>query len=409
MRVLLINKFYYLSGGAERYVFEWEKLLRSRGHNVMIFSMRHPRNRPCAQERFFADQVRFSGALGLRERVRAAAHSIWSTDARRKLNDLLDAEGAPDIAHLHSFVYQLTPAILEPLRARGIPIVQTCHEYAHVCVNQRLYNQRTNEICESCLRYGLLAPLWQRCVKGSLPASVAGCIAGVADALFGRSAARIQRFLTPSAFMRRKMIEGGLPAQHIAHVPNFTDPRRVSPSDCAGDYMLFLGRLVAHKGIMTLLDAARRLPDVPLKVVGDGPLLDSVRSRVLEDRLRNVELAGFLEGSALWDAVRHARAVVIPSEWYENGPLTILEAMAATRAVIASRIAGIPEMVEHGRDGLLFPPGDADALASALEELWRNPDRAVQMGRRGREKVESRYNPRVHYRRMMRHFEEVAG
>ena len=212
MKILLINKFYYLSGGAERYLLEWERLLRSRGHDVMIFSMRHPANFPSRQERFFLDRVRFDADQPPAARLRAAAHAIWSREAEARLRAMLRSEGTPDLAHLQSFMYQLTPSVLAPLAARGVPIVQTCHDYAHVCVNQHLYNHRVNRICEECLRHGRLAPLWTRCMKGSVAASAAGCAAGCSDALFGRTRETIRRFIVPGEFMRRKLIAGGMPS-----------------------------------------------------------------------------------------------------------------------------------------------------------------------------------------------------
>ena len=243
MKVLLINKFYHLNGGAERHLLEWQKLLLAHGHQVSIFSMKDPRNRPSPQEPYFIDPVRFDGPLTPPQKLRAAAHSIWCRQAARRIEALLAAEGPPDIAHLHSFVYQLTPSILGPLARRGVPIVQSCHEYAHVCVNQHLYNQRTDRPCEECLRRGRLAPLWTRCMKGSFAASATAVAAGLADSLLGRSRTRIRRFFAVSDFMRAELIRGGLPADRVFHVPNFIDPASIPPADGAGEYLLFLGRL----------------------------------------------------------------------------------------------------------------------------------------------------------------------
>jgi glycosyltransferase involved in cell wall biosynthesis len=407
VKILLINKFYYLSGGAERYVLEWESLLRARGHDVMIFSMRHPANLPSRQERFFIERVRFEADQPRGARLRAAAHSIWSREAAERLTELLEAEGAPDIAHLHSFMYQLTPAILAPLVARGVPIIQTCHEYAHICVNQHLYNHRVNRICEECLHRGRLAPLRTRCMKGSFAQSAAGCVAGFADSLFGHSRSHVRRFITPSEFMRQKMIEGGLPAQRVFHERHFIRPDWIAPSHSPGDYILFMGRLVPEKGIGAFLDAAALAPEVPCKVAGTGALEPAVRARVRDGNLSHVEVLGHRDGRQLLEIVRGARAVVVPSEWYEPFSLVILEAMAAARPVIASRIAGPAEIITHDADGLLVPPGNVEELAAAFRSLWRDPARAIEMGRRGLEKTRALYAPDEHYQRMMRHFEEV--
>lgn len=403
MKVLLINKFYHLNGGAERHVFEWEKLLRAHGHEAMVFSMKDPRNLPCAQERYFIEPVRFDGAQGAMAKLRAAAHSIWSREAARRMEALLSAERAPDIAHVHSFVYQLTPSVLGPLARRGVPIVQTCHEYAHICANQHLYNQRTEKPCEECLRRGRLAPLWTRCMKGSFAASAAGVAAGLVDSVFGRSRTRIRRFFAVSEYTRAQLIRGGLPAERVFTTPNFIEPESIRPGEGAGEYLLFLGRLTPYKGIRTFLRAARLATGVPCKVAGTGALEAETR----REASGNVEVLGHREGEELWEIVRRARAVVVPSEWYEPFGLVILEAMAARRAVIASRLAGPAEIVADGRDGLLTPAGDAEALAAAMSRLWSTPELATELGRNGRAKIEREYTAEAHYGRMMKHFEQV--
>jgi len=408
VKILLINKFHYLSGGAERYLFEWEKLLRARGHEVMLHCMTHPKNRPCPQDRFFVRQVTFDAGQSTRQKARAALHAVWCREASARLRALLEAEGSPDIAHLHSFMFQLTPSILRPLIERRIPIVQTCHEYSPVCVNQRLFNQRTNRICEACLKSTTLSPLWKRCIKGSFAASAVGWAAGLAARWPAGNRKHIRRFFTPSSFMREKLIEGGLPSGRVAVVPHFIEAEAISPSDSAGDYMLFFGRLVPQKGVLTFLRAAEQCPGIPCKILGDGPLTEIVRSRIAERGLSNVQPLGRLEGEPLWNALRAARAVVVPSEWYEPFGLVILEGMAAGRPVIASRVAGPAEIVEHERDGLLFEMGDAAALANAMRRLWNDPSTARELGRHGRAKALERFSPASHYDIMIKHFRDVA-
>ena len=408
MRILLINKFYYLAGGRERYLFAWEKMLREHGHEVMVFSMTHPRNRPCDQSQYFVDEVRFGADQSPLAKIRAAAHALWSTEARRKLKALIDAEGPPDIAHVRSYLFQLTPSILAPLKRHGVPIVQSCPDYAPVCVNQHLYNDRTQTICEACLRVGQLAPLWQRCMKGSFTASATGCLAGLIDRHLVGSRKHIDRYVTSSAFMRAKLLEGGLPRDRVVHVPHFMDAQGIAAADGPGDYVLFFGRLVQQKGIRTFLDAAARLPHIPCKVLGGGPLEAEVRARIAERNLNTVECLGHCEGESLWDAIRNARAVVVPSEWYEPFGLVILEAMAAARPVIATDIAGPGEIVADGEDGLLVPPGDSQALAESMKRLWSDAELAQELGRRGRARVVAEYAPEIHYQRLMQVFEEVA-
>ena len=407
MKVLLINKFYFPSGGAERCVFEWERALRERGHETAVFSMAHPRNAAGPQSPWFVSRVDFTGAGGPLGRFRAAVRSVYSREARRKLRALV-GEVRPDVAHVHSYCYQLTPSVFDPLREAGIPVVQTAHEYYHVCANQRLLNSRTSAICEQCRTTGL-APLWTRCVKGSLAASAAACAAKTVDRVLGMSRRGIDRVVTPSAFMRNKMIEFGQRAERIVHVPNFVDTDDIQAAPGPGSHVLFVGRLVRHKGPLTLLRAAAQLRDVPIKFVGDGPLSDELRAAAQEQGLDNVEFSGFLQGSELRRAVADSRAVVVPSEWYENASLVVLEAMAAARAVVASDIGGIGEQVRHEQEGLLFRPGDVEGLVACLRRLWDNPEEAASLGRKGRARAESLFSVETHYQSLMALFQELLG
>ena len=409
MKILLVNKFYYMSGGAERYLFDWEKLLRDHGHEVAVFAMQHPLNRPCEQSSYFVDQVRFDPDQSLTARLRAATHSIWSTEAARKLRRLIEEKGPFDIAHLNAIIYQITPSILRPLAEHGIPIIQTCHEYSPICANQRLYNQRTNRICAACLRTGILSPLWTRCIKGSLAAGATGCLATLADRFAARSRRRIRYYIATSNFMRDMLLRGGLPAERVRHISNFVNAEAIRPGDALGDYLLYFGRLVPQKGIETFIAAAAKCPDIPCKVLGGGPMEDALRQRLASEGPTNVALLGHLEGEALQQTLRGASAVVVPSEWYEPFGLVILEAWAASRAVIASEISGPAEIVSHEQNGLLFPAGDAGALAAAMQRLWQNAELAASLGREGRREAVTRYTPEQHYESMMKLFEEARA
>jgi len=403
MRILLVNKFYYLAGGAERYVQMWERLLRAHGHEVIPFAMQDARNWPTPFAAYFAPPARFSEDAPLPEGMVAALRSIYSCAAQEHLRHLV-RHTRPDLAHVHSYCYQLTPAILQTLREAGVPVFQTAHEYKHICPNQHLYNPRTGCICERCRDGRWYSPLFARCIKGSLGASAVGCLEHAIDRLLRLSRGVIRRVIAPSLFLRRKLIEFGFDARRVVHVPNFVDATEFTPTRPPGDYFLFVGRLVTHKGIRTLLAAACGLPQAPLKIVGDGPLRPEVEQTLATRRAHHVELLGFLTGEALRHLVEEARAVIVPSEWHENCPLVVLEAMAAGRAVIAAACGGIPELVRDGETGVLFPRGDCEALIAAMTRVWQDKDAARQMGVAGRRVVEERYGPEAHYGAMMRIF-----
>jgi len=410
MRILLVNKFHYPAGGAERYVFEWARLLRARGHEVFHFAMRDPRNAACSEERFFVSRVDFFGRGSPFGRASAAARSIYSLEARRNLRRLLRAV-RPDAAHLHSFCYQLTPAILSALQEAGVPAVQTSHEYKHACPNQRLYNQRTDTLGEKCAGGRRYMPILARCVRGSLAASAVAVVEAYLDRALRLSDRVIQRIITPSDFMRRKFLEWGVrnspSGRRVVHIPNFVDVRAYPVARAGGDYILFVGRLVRHKGVLTLIRAMGRLRSCRLLVVGDGPLREEIQRMLNAQNLGNVELLGRRAGAELRELTRRCRALVVPSEWYENCPFVVLEGMAAGRPVIASRIGGIPEMIGHGEHGLLFDPGNAADLVAKIAQVRDNRAFARGLGAAARHRAETVYAPDRHYERVMGVLREV--
>ncbi len=401
MKILLVNKFYYLSGGAERYVRLWEDVLRAHGHEVIPFAMQDERNWPTPYDHHFTRPIRFDTGASLRTRLSAGLRSIYSVDAARRIRQLI-RETQPDIAHVHSYCYQLTPSILPPLRKAGIPVFQTAHEYEHICANQRLLSDSDGAICEACRTGRWYAPIAARCIKGSLGASIIGSIARLADRSLGLSHKAIRRVITPSDFMRRKMIDFGMDGERIVHVPNFVVANEFDPSRPPGDYFLFMGRLVRHKGIMTLLAAARSLPDMPIRLAGNGPLQDEVKETIARDNLRNVQLLGFMDGPPLRAQIEAARGIIVPSEWYENCPLVVIEAMAAGRPVIATSMGGIPELVSDGETGILYASGAVPSLVESLRQLWQDRALAKSMGAAGRRRVEEYYGAESHYRAMMK-------
>jgi glycosyltransferase involved in cell wall biosynthesis len=308
-------------------------------------------------------------------------------------------DSRPDIVHLHSYCYQLTASILPAIRAAGLPVIQTAHEYKHVCANQHLYNQRTGQICEACRGGRWYAPVLTRCLKGSRAAGAVACVESLLDRALAMRRRHIDRIIAPSHFLRAKLIEFGWPPHRIQRVPNFVFPEDFNPSRPAEPYFLFVGRLVAHKGVRALLRALRRLPEARLLVAGDGPLRAEVE-RATGELAGRLRWLGFVQEETLRMLLERCLAVVVPSEWYENCPYSILEALAAGRPVVASRIGGIPELVAHGRNGLLFAPGDEDELVERLAFLWQHREEAARMGREGRGLIEARYSPEVHYEAM---------
>jgi glycosyltransferase involved in cell wall biosynthesis len=381
--VLNVSQRHYFGGGSDRIFFETGRLLEGAGHQVIPFCAADERNDPTPWERYFPEAADFErpGATDL-------GRYHYSRPARHALERLL-SDHPVDIAHLHITYGKLTASILEPLRSAGIPIVQTQHEYKLICPVYTLVSN--GEICEACRGGRFWNALPRRCNRGSLARTALSVSESYLSRRLG-NIAKIDRFIAVSDFQRSKLIEHGLPADRIDVVHNFVDVGARAPGEGDGGYLLYVGRIERLKGVFTLIEAVRGL-ELPLRIVGSGEAEQELRERLQEPGFERVELLGFREGAELEQLLADSLATVVPSEWYEPFGLTVVEAMAHARPVIASDIGGITELVEHGRDGLLFPAGDAAALRARVEALADDPEGAQRMGRAGRIKVERDFGP----------------
>lgn len=406
MRVLAANKFYFVKGGAERYYFELNRILEQRGDRVIPFAMQHDRNEPTPYAEFFVSREDFADDAGLSGRVRAAARVVYSTEARRRIESLVES-ARPDVAHLHNIAHQLSPSILYGLRAKGVPVVQTLHDYKIVCPSYQMFvDGRT---CERCGKWRYHHSVIHRCMRGSLSRSMTVCLEAYVHELLGTYTRAVDLFIAPSRSLRDRVVAHGVDPARIVHIPYAIAVETYEPCYTSSGYAVYVGRLSTGKGLQTLLASASLASHVKLKIVGTGPLECELKEAVSEAGLTNVEFLGHRAGAELRDLYRGALFVVVPSECYENSPLTIYEALAYGKAVVGSSMGGIPELVLHGENGLIFRAQDHESLAGCLSELWSEPALATRMGRRGRQLAESQYGPDAHHRRIHEAYERVLA
>jgi len=407
VRILMVQTFHYYRGGDSTYMLSLSRLLEEKGHEVVPFAMEHPRNLPSPYARYFVSEVDYPELLSrasLGAAWKVATRSIYNGEARRKIAALAD-EVRPDVAHFHNIHAHITTSIVSPLRARGIPIVWTLHDYRLICPNTSLLSR--GEICERCIPDRFHEAVLQRCKKGSLPASFVAMLATLYDRL-ARIPARIDRFIAPSDFLRSKLLEGGFDPARVVCVPNFVDLALYTGLP-EKDYFCYLGRLSPEKGLDILIRAVAGLDAGRLLVVGDGSEAEALRKLAAELKTSRVQFAGHRSGEDLRRILAQSQFVVLPSRWYENLPFAVMEAFASSKAVVASRIGGIPEMVDDGVNGLLFPTGDEGSLAACLVRMLGDRRLREEMGRRGREKVERLYEREGHYAQIERIYRDVIA
>ncbi len=402
LTVLMIDKYYFIKGGAERYYFELTSILELHGLRVVPFSMRHPDNLISRYTSYFVSNIDFFQRNPLRKihlAFRVFGRILYSVEARRRLDRLI-RQVRPDVAHLHMIDHQISPSILHTLKKHGIPVIQTVHQYKLVCPNYLFFIPWRNRICTKCLDGNVLHPVLERCHKQSLTAS--GVL--VLETFLHRSLQiyrLIDRFHVPSRFMGEMLERGGISDRKIVHhnycirIEDFPQSRNFD------DFYLYIGRLSPEKGIITLLEAAARLPNHPLFLIGDGPERSRIEKYLEEHAIQHIQLKGELAKDEVIRWISRARFVVVPSEWYENSPLVIYESFALGKPVIGAHVGGIPELVEDQVNGLLFPPKDSVGLRSSIQLLMTDITKCRAMGEAARKKAEALFSGEKHYPFMM--------
>ena len=386
--LLSINNYHYYRGGAETVFLEHNRIFQGRHWEVVPFSMSHPRNLPTPWSKYFIDELEFGSNYSLIEKLQRLPKVIYSFEARAKLAKLLSLT-RPDVAHAHNIYHHISPSILGLLRRRSVPTVLTLHDLKIACPAYSML--ASDGICERCKGGRLYNVVTHRCMKSSLALSLVVMLEAALHKMLGSYRHCVDRFVVPSRFYIDKFAAWGFPAAQFVHIPNFIEPTRYRPEFSPGSYFLYFGRLSREKGIQTLIEAAAKC-GARLALVGTGPLTEELRA--LAVRLKaEVEFLGYLTGDALHDAIRGARAVVLPSEWYENAPMSVLEAYALGKPLLGARIGGIPELLREGLTGCSFESGDADSLAGALQDFMRRPDAELQeLGRNARRWVEADFS-----------------
>ena len=398
--VLGIHNYHYLRGGAERYFLELGALLAREGHRVVHLSTAHAANEPAPGPARFVAPIELA-----RPGPRDALRFVYSRTAANAVRALVKSEH-PALAHLHIYHGQLGAPLLGALAEAGVPAVQTLHEYKLLCPVHTLLSNGV--ACEACGGRRFWRALPRRCNRGSL----ARTLVNVGESYVSRwlgAQSRIGHFIAVSEFVRAKMLAHGLAPERITTLHNFVDPAAHAPASGPGAYALYAGRLERLKGVFTLLEAAAEAPELPLWIAGDGEARPELERALGNPRLAHVRLLGFLRGPELARTIAGARCVVVPSLWDEPFGLAALEGFAVARPVVASRAGGLAELVDDGADGFLVPPGDVAALAERLRWMSRHGAGAVELGMRGRRKVEERFSPAVHYAGLARIYERVLA
>ena len=400
MRILLVNKFHYLRGGSEKYYFELAQLLKSKGHTVGFFSMKHEENITTGDAEYFVEEIDLNTGSKLK-----ALDVIYSQENKRLMAKALE-EFKPDIVHINNFQRQLSASIIDAIKEKNIPIVMTAHDLNPICpASIMLYN---GEVCDDCITKGYAQCIKKKCVKGSTLKSTLGVMEKKYYDIH-KVFRKIDCIISPSEFNKNQLVNGKLKYNEIVTLHNFVNESERNDY-VLGDYAFYLGRLSKEKGILNLIEAIGDIPDAKLLIAGDGPERERIEAYISEHKLDGrITLLGYQNQDSIHKYITNSRFVVIPSICNENCPYSVLEAMEIGKPIVASRIGGIPELIADGENGYLYKADDINELKEKLTLLLDNDDKVNRFAQKSRELYESYYSPDSYYNELIKIYNKVMS
>ncbi len=390
MKILLVHNTYQDQGGEDVVLRQERELLTAAGHKVSEY-LRH--NNEIKQ-------------YSLAQRLTLIGRTLWAFDSQRELREVL-LQSKPDVVHIHNTFPLISPSVYNACEEAKVPVVQTLHNYRLFCPGANFF--RDGKVCEECTDGHFWRGVRHGCYRDSrLQTAPVALMLSVHHAR--KTWTRmVDRYIALTSFARGRFVKAGMPAEKIVVKPNFVpDPGKRSGGE--GSYAVCVGRVSQEKGVPTLLKAWRGLGQaIPLQVIGVGPAREPLEAEAAAQGLSHIKFLGQQTREQVIAAMKGARFVVFPSELYENLPLTILEAFACGVPVLASRLGAMQEIVEEGRTGMFFGPGNAQELAAVVTRAWQQPERMKLLGMQAREEYERKYTAATNSRLLLEIYREVIA
>lgn len=383
MRVLQVHNRYRLRGGEDAVVDATMALLVERGVEARLFTRDS------------------EGMHGLAAKIRSVFSAVYSRESARAITAEIKAF-QPDVVHVHNVFPLISPSVFDACAAAGVPAVMTVHNYRLTCPIGVHFVR--GAVCTKCLGGHEEQCALNNC-RGSRFESAAYAFRGKATRLRGGFTRNVSAYIAISHFLKGQLVDAGFPAEKIAVVHNMAQVPERAGDAAQGQYAAFVGRLSDEKGVDTLIAAAKLAPEIPVRIAGGGELREALE----RGAPANVRFVGMLDRGALADFYANARFAVVPSAWWETFGLVAVEAMGHGLPVVSARMGALPEIVQDGETGLLFPAGDAQALAQAMRTLWNEPATCAAMGAAGRVRAASAFSRDRYFEGLMNVYQRVIA
>lgn len=402
MKILFANKYYYIKGGCERYLYDLSLLLQKKGHSCIPFSMKSSKNIRTPYEQYFVKNIDFNDLI-TNKKIFGALHAIsrviYSTQAKSNIIKLI-RKTKPDIFHGRNIYHQLSPSILDGAKHFHIPVVITLADYKLVCPAYLLRN--FNGICNKCIDGSYFNCTLNKCIKQSIPASLVASIEAYVHSFLRIYRRNVDIFVSPSNFMKNQMIKKGYKKNRIKVIPHFIDTEIIENKvNAERKHLLYVGGIEQHKGVKTLVSAMKKFPHIILYLIGEGADKIFLEKYAADNSINNVTFLGRKKRDVIFKYLSESLCLIVPSEWYEVFGIVILESFACGRPVIASRTGGIVDIISDGKTGLLFEPGNQEDLEEKLETIISNKNLPKSMGIEARKYVKKHHSPERHYDLLM--------
>ena len=418
MKIIIVNYRYFFSGGPERYLFNITDLLQKNGHTVIPFSVKHSKNEFSNYEEYFLDPIGNGNETYAKEYnktnldtlKKTMGRILYSFEAKKKLEILIE-HVEPDLIYVLHYQNKISCSIFDAAEKYKIPVVNRISDFGQMCSNALLFRPKQKDICERCMHGSKINAVVNKCVQNSYVYSAIKVASLVISEQIVHTKSKINAFVVPSTFTLKKMIEYGYDSNKLNHIPTFFSSKTfIIPGNISyKNFALFIGRIEVEKGVSTLINAFINT-DYHLKIIGfstDGYEIEL--QKFLEGKKHNIEFLGKKTFPEIIPYLQDCAFTIVPSECYDNFPNSLIESYAYKKAVIASKLGSLKEMVNDGKTGLLFNVKDAIDLQSKIAFLFDNPELSKEYGNNGYNKLLDEYSADVHYQKLMNVFDTVLN
>ncbi|MEE1277189.1 MAG: glycosyltransferase family 4 protein [Fibrobacteraceae bacterium] len=416
MRIALVNYRFFVAGGPERYMFNIIDLLEKEGHEVIPFSVKHKKNAPTKYEKYFlspigcGDEIYFSDVKkSLKDYLKSFGRMVYSFEAKKCFKKFLQ-ETKPDIIYILYFQNKISCSIVDVAYKMGIPVVQRISDYSLLAPCGHLYDSASRCICEKCVKSGLKNALSNRCIYNSKLYSAVKSLALLVQR-YRKTSKKVSKYIFPSSFTLKKFIEAGFEESKLIHIPTPFNQNIVNPNITIEyqPFALYVGRIDPDKGIETLLDAFIDT-EYPLKIIGFSSTegYENLMKEKISGKKHRIEFLGRMDFDGIQDVLSKCLFTLVPSEWYDNLPNTLLESYAMSKCVVATDVGSLTENVVDGKTGFLFPYKDSKKLQEKISFLFDSPQVAMEYGANAKRRLDEVYSMDLHTKALCNILESVA-